>query len=70
MSENAARLGDTPVTAAEVVAAVTAIAEAVKAEPEIVAAVERVFTAQRMGAELTPALKHLEVLAYEKLVRI
>jgi hypothetical protein len=54
-------------TAAEIVAALAAIAEAIKDAPEVVAAVEALFTAQRTGQPLTPAMKHLEVMAAEKL---
>jgi hypothetical protein len=58
-------------TAAELLAAVSAITTAVKNEPEIVAAVENVFRAQRTGTpSLSHALKHLEVLAFEKLLKI
>lgn len=54
-------------TAAELLAALTAIAEAVKEAPEVIAAIESLFTAQRLGQPLTPAMKHLEVVAAERL---
>lgn len=54
-------------TAATLVAALTAIAEAAKEAPEVIAAIENLFTAQRLGQPLTPAMKHLEVVAAERL---
>lgn len=54
-------------TVAEIIAALSAIAEAVKEAPEVVAAIEALFTAQRLGQPLTPVMKHLEVVAAEKL---
>ncbi len=57
-------------TTAEVLAAATTLAEIVKDAPEIEAAIVRVFSAKRAGAPLTPALRHLEVLAAEKLLGI
>ncbi len=57
-------------TVAEVIAAATALAELAKNSPQIEAAILNVFKAHNAGEPLTPALKHLEVLAAEKFLSI
>lgn len=57
-------------TTAEVLAAATTLAEVVKDAPQIEEAILNVFKAHRAGEPLTPALKHLEVLAAEKFLGI
>jgi hypothetical protein len=61
-------LGENPVTAADIVAAVELVLKAIAAEPAIEAAVANVFTAHKAGASLTPALRHLEAVADAKLL--
>ncbi len=58
------------ITGANVVSLVTLLAHVAKDEPEILHAIEDVFSSKRRGVPLTPALKHLEVLAAEKFLGI
>jgi hypothetical protein len=57
-------------TTAELVAALGAIVEAVKEFPELVIAVEGLFGAVSRKEDLTPAMKHLEVVAAAKALGI
>lgn len=53
-------------SAAQLVAAVTALVEAVKEAPELVSAVKGVLDALEKGYDATPAVKHLEAVAAAK----
>lgn len=53
-------------SAADIVAAVSAIVAAVREAPQLVLAVKGVFEALETGNDPTPAVKHLEAVAAAK----